>query len=67
MKRGEDADKIVTIMFVVLSVGAAIFSHVNQQLRVEIARLEVERLNQPGLIGWVRLDQETKQLYFVRR
>ncbi|MHB1183367.1 MAG: hypothetical protein ACYC4A_01525 [Desulfobulbia bacterium] len=67
MKRGEDADKIVTIMFVVLSVGAAIFAHVNQQLRVEIARLEVERLNQTGLIGWVRLDQETKQLYFVRR
>lgn len=67
MKRGEDADKIVTIMFVVLSVCAAIFAHVNQQLRVEIARLEVERLNQAGLIGWVRLDQETKQLYFVRR
>lgn len=67
MKRGVDPDKIVTAMFLVLVAGAAIFAHVNQQLRVDIARLEMERLNQAGLIGWVSIDQETMQLYFVAK
>lgn len=67
MKLGMDPDKIVIAMFLVLIAGAAVFAHVNQQLRVDIARLEMERLDQAGLIGWVSLDPETVQLYFVGR
>lgn len=67
MKRGVDADKMVTAMFLVLIAGAAVFSHINQQLRVDISRLEMERLNQAGLIGWVSIDQETMQLHFVAK
>ena len=67
MKSGMDPDKIITAMFLVLVAGAAIFSHINQQLRVDIARLEMERLDQAGLIGWVSLDPATMQLYFVER
>ena len=67
MKPGMDPDKIVTILFLVLIAGAAVFAHINQQLRVDIARLEMERLDQAGLIGWVSLDLKTMQLYFVER
>lgn len=63
MPRLDDADKIVTGLFVALVIGAGIFAHINQQLRVDIAKVESERLRQPMVIGWVRMDQETKQLY----
>lgn len=62
-----DADRLLVCLFVFLAAGAGIFAHVNQGLRVEIARMEESRLDAMGVIGWVDLDPATKQIVFVAR
>lgn len=60
-------DKIITALCLSLVAGAMLACHVNQCLRLEIARLEEARLDAAGVIGWIRLDPETSQLVFVER
>ncbi|MBU4273991.1 MAG: hypothetical protein KKA28_19335 [Planctomycetes bacterium] len=60
-------EKIVSALCVLLLAVAMFLSYHNQRLFDDIARLEREHLDRDGVIGWVRLDPETKQLFFVRR
>jgi hypothetical protein len=60
-------DKLITALFVFLILGAGIFAHINQGLRVEIARLEEQRLDELGCVGFVSFDPETMQFVFVSR
>lgn len=60
-------DKIITSLFVFLIAGAAIFAHINQNLRVELARLEEQRLDMAGVVGWLRYDQEAMQFVYTGR
>lgn len=59
--------KIVVALCVLLLAAAMFLSFRNQRLFDEIARLQQENLDRAGIIGWVRIDPETVQLYFVRR
>ena len=61
------SEKIVVALCVLLLAVAMFLSCHNQSLFDDIARLEREHLDRAGVIGWVRLDPETKQIYFVRR
>ncbi|NTW88097.1 MAG: hypothetical protein HGB26_03020 [Desulfobulbaceae bacterium] len=63
------ADKICTVLFVVLAAGAMIFSHVNQGLRNEIAALESlqNELARASVVGWWSIDPVTSQLVFISR
>mgnify|MGYP000235739756 CR=1 FL=1 len=60
-------DKLIVCLFVALVLGAGIFAHINQDLRLQIARAEEARLDAAGVIGWIDLDPATKQIVFVGR
>jgi len=60
-------DKIITAIFVTLIVGAAIFAHINLGLRLEADRLEEQRLDELGCVGFMSYDPETMQFVFVSR
>jgi hypothetical protein len=61
------ADKIITALFVCLNLYAGIFAHINQGLRLEIARLEEQRLDELGCVGFMSFDPKTMQFVFVSR
>ena len=50
-----------------LTIGAGIFAHITQGLRVELARLEEQRLDALGCVGFVSFDPETMQIVYVDR
>ena len=59
--------RIVAALCVLLVFAGSVKSCRDQQHRAAQALLAQDHLNQAGVIGWVRLDPETKQLYFVAR
>jgi len=63
----ERSAKVVVALCVLLLAVAMFLSFRNQRLFDDIARLQRENLDRAGVIGWVRMDPETKQLSFVRR
>lgn len=60
-------DKIIVCLVVALVLGAGVFAHINQGLRLKIARLEEARLDAMGCIGWLSFDEDTNQFEFSRR
>jgi len=59
-------DKLLTYLFLALALFAATFAHINQGLRLELARDEERLLNERGVVGWWIVG-ENGQLYFVKR
>lgn len=65
---GTDRSAKIAVALCVLFLAVAMFlSFRNQRLFDDIARLQRENLDRAGVVGWVRMDPETKQLCFVRR
>jgi hypothetical protein len=60
-------DKIIVALFLALSIFAALYAHINQGLRLELARDEERLLNERGVVGWWMMDEKISQLYFIRR
>jgi hypothetical protein len=60
------ADKLLTYLLITLSIFAALYAHINQGLRLELARDEERLLNERGVVGWWIVG-ENGQLYFVKR
>lgn len=60
-------DKILVCLFIFLAAGAGIFAHVNQDLRLQIARAEEARLDAMGCVGWLSFDEETGRFEFSGR
>lgn len=61
------AEKIVAGLCVLAVAVGMVWAVRHQRFMEDTARLEQEGIDRAGVIGWVRLDQETKQLYFVGR
>lgn len=62
-----DADKLLVCLFVALVLGAGVFAHINQDLRLQIARAEEARLDAMGCVGWMVYDESTGQFEFSGR
>ena len=60
-------DKIITAMFLTLLAGSMLAAHINQGLRGEIARLEEQRLDALGCVGFVSFDPDKMEIVFVSR
>jgi hypothetical protein len=60
-------DKLLTYLFLALSIFAALYAHINQGLRLELARAEERLLDERGVVGWWMMDEKISQLYFIRR
>lgn len=60
-------DKFLVCLFVALVLGAGVFAHINQDLRLQIARAEEARLDAMGCIGWMVFDEDTGQFEFSGR
>lgn len=61
------ADKFLTCLFVALVLGAGVFAHINQDLRLQIARAEEARLDAMGCVGWLSFDPATGRFVFSGR
>lgn len=59
--------RIVAALCVLLVFAGIIKSCRDQQLCIAQALSDQDHLDRAGVIGWVRLDPGTKQLYFVGR
>jgi hypothetical protein len=59
-------DKIIVALFLALSIFAALYAHINQGLRLELARSEERLLDERRVVGWWIIG-ENGQLYFVKR
>jgi hypothetical protein len=57
-------EKLLTALFLALSLFAATYAHTNQGM--ELARAEERLLDERRLIGWWMMD-DNGQLYFVKR
>jgi hypothetical protein len=59
-------DKLLTYLFLALALFAATFAHINQGLRLELARAEERLLDERRVIGWW-MRGDYGQFYFVPR
>lgn len=59
--------KIVVVLSVLLLAAAMFSSFRNQRPFDDIAKMQQENLDRAGVIGWVRMDPDTRQLCFVAR
>jgi hypothetical protein len=59
-------DKIITCLFLALSIFAALYAHINTGLRLELARAEERLLDESRVVGWWVMG-ENGHFYFVKR
>jgi hypothetical protein len=60
------ADKLLTYLLIALSIFAALYAHINQGMRLELARAEERLFDERRVVGWWIIG-ENGQLYFVKR
>jgi hypothetical protein len=60
------ADKLLTYLLITLSIFAALYAHINQGLRLELARAEERLLDERRVVGWWVMG-ENGHFYFVLR
>ncbi len=60
-------EKIVAALLFSLLAGAMIASHINQCKRLELARIEEQRLDMAGLVGWVQYDPDEMRFVYTER
>lgn len=61
------ADKLLTALFLALSIFAATYAHVNQGLRLELARAEERLLDERRVIGYTKYDSAEMKFVFMGR
>lgn len=61
--------RIITILILCFTAGTMIAHAWHQPIANEIyrAEAEIEAYRQSAVVGWVRMDENTKQLYFEEK
>ncbi len=60
-------DKITAVIFLLLLAGAMLYAHMAETARREMIRLEQQRLDRAGVIGWTRYDPDAMQFVYTER